>query len=63
MRVAIHMYMETTQGISVYSYSHLKLGKKPCFSCYLLCFFFKIGAQEGGTGSAWRQEGEGIMYI
>jgi hypothetical protein len=46
--------METTQGISLYSYLHLKLAKTLCFS-YLLCFFFKkIGAQEGGTGSSQR---------
>jgi hypothetical protein len=35
----------------------------PSFSYYLLCFFFyKIGEQEGGTGSAWRGGGQ-IMYI
>jgi hypothetical protein len=29
-----------------------------CFSFYLLCFFFyKIGEQEGRTGSSWRGEG------
>jgi hypothetical protein len=32
----------------------------PCFSYYLLCFFFnKIGEQEGRTGSVWRQDGRG----
>jgi hypothetical protein len=47
--------METTQGISQYSYIHLKLAKTLCSSYYLLCFFFnKIGEQEGGTGSAQR---------
>jgi hypothetical protein len=43
--------MEITQGISLYSYLYFKLAKMPCFS-YLLCFFFyKIGEQEGRTGS------------
>jgi hypothetical protein len=53
--VVIHICMETTQGISLYSYLYLKLAKTPCFSYYLLCFFFyKIGEQEGRTGSAWK---------
>jgi hypothetical protein len=31
----------------------VKLAKTPCFSYYLLCFFFyKTGEQEGRTGSA-----------
>jgi hypothetical protein len=30
--------MEITQGISLYSYLHLKLAKTLCFSFYLLCF-------------------------
>jgi hypothetical protein len=30
--------METTQGISLYSYLYLKVAKTPCFSYYLLCF-------------------------
>jgi hypothetical protein len=52
--VVIHVYMETTQGISLCSYLYLKLAKMPCFSFYLLCFFFyKFGKQEGGTGSGW----------
>jgi hypothetical protein len=55
MWVAIHMYMETMLGISLYSYHYLKLAKLPCFSYYLLCFFFnKIREQEGGTGSGLR---------
>jgi hypothetical protein len=51
--------METTQGISLYSF-YLKLAKAPFFSYCLLCFFFyKIGEQEGktgdggGTGGKW----------
>jgi hypothetical protein len=56
--VVIHICMETTQRISLYSYPCLKLPKTPCFSYYLLCFFFKkIGEQEGGAGSA-RKVGE-----
>jgi hypothetical protein len=64
MWVAIHMCMEATQGISLCSYPYLKLAKLPCFSYYILCFFFnKIREQEGGTGSAqrrgWGVEGGG----
>jgi hypothetical protein len=48
--------METTQRISLYSYLYLKLAKKPCFSNYLLWFFFyKIGELEGRTVSVRRQ--------
>jgi hypothetical protein len=51
--VAIQISMETTQWISLYSYLYLKVAKIPCSSYYLLCFFsYKIGEQEGGTGSA-----------
>jgi hypothetical protein len=53
MWVAIHMCMEATLGISLYSYHYLKLAKTLCLSYYLLCFLFnKIGEQEGWTGSA-----------
>jgi hypothetical protein len=56
--VETHMFMETTQGNSLYSYHYFKLAKMPCFSYYFLCFFFyKIGEQEGGTDSAWRRGG------
>jgi hypothetical protein len=48
--------METTQGISLYSYLHLKLAKM-LFFLFILCFFFnKIREQEGRTDSA----GEGV---
>jgi hypothetical protein len=63
--VVIHIYMETTQGISLYSYFYLKLAKKPCFSYYLLCFFFyKIGKQKVervllGRGEIFGMEGGG----
>jgi hypothetical protein len=53
--VVMHICMETTQGISFYSYLYLKLAKTPCFSYYLLCFFFyKIREQKGGRDYAWR---------
>jgi hypothetical protein len=48
--------METTQRNSMCSYLYLKLAKTPCFSNYISCFFFyKVGEQDGGTGSAWRR--------
>jgi hypothetical protein len=51
--------METTQGISLYGYLHLKLAKTLCFSYYLLCFFlYKIREQGSRTGSAWGWRGE-----
>jgi hypothetical protein len=50
--------MEAKQGISLYSYLHLKLAKTLCFSFYLLWFFFnKIREQEDRTGSAQTQGG------
>jgi hypothetical protein len=36
--IVIHVYVETAQGISLYSYLYLKLPKTPCSSYYLLCF-------------------------
>jgi hypothetical protein len=51
--VIMYIHMETAQGISLCSYLYLKLAKMSCFSNYVLCFFFyKIGEQEGRTGSA-----------
>jgi hypothetical protein len=53
--------METTQGDFLYSHLYLKLAKMPCFSFYLLCFFFyKIGEQESGTGS---EQGRGLVVV
>jgi hypothetical protein len=49
IQVIIHIYMEMSQGNSLCSY--LKPAKMSFFS-----FFYKIGEQENGTGSAW---GEG----
>jgi hypothetical protein len=57
--VIIHICMETTQGISLYSYLYLKQ-KHHVFLFYILCFFFyRIKEQEGRTGSAvvWRHIG------
>jgi hypothetical protein len=52
--VGVVICMETTQRNSLCSYLYLKLAKKSHFSFYLLCsFFYKIGEQEGGSGSAW----------
>jgi hypothetical protein len=58
--VVIHIYMETTQGISLCSYLYLKLAK--CHVSVILTFFFyKIGEQEGRTGS--RSAGDGGVGI
>jgi hypothetical protein len=55
MWVVIHMCMEATLIISLYSYLHLKLAKTLCLSYYLLCFLFnKIIQQEGGRDFAWK---------
>jgi hypothetical protein len=49
--VVKHICIETTQENSLCSYLYLTPEKTPCFSFYLLCFFFhKIREQEGGTG-------------
>jgi hypothetical protein len=52
--VVIYICMEAMLGISLYSYSYLKLAKTLCLSYCCLCFLFKIG-EEGRTGSAWKQ--------
>jgi hypothetical protein len=58
MWVVIHMCMEATLGISLYSYLYLKLGKIPCLSYHLFCFLFnKIGEKEGRTSSPQKQGG------
>jgi hypothetical protein len=41
MWAVIHMCMETVQGISLYSYLHLKLAKMLCFPFYLIYFFLQ----------------------
>jgi hypothetical protein len=59
MWVAIHMCMEATLGVSLYTYLYLKLAKMLRFSYYLLCFLFnKIGEQEGRTSSATEWGGD-----
>jgi hypothetical protein len=40
MWIVIHMCMETTLGISLYSYLNLKLAKTLWFAYYLLCLLF-----------------------
>jgi uncharacterized membrane protein len=59
MWIIIHMCMEATLGVSLYSYLYLKLAKIVCLSCYLLCFLFnKIGYERvewvlpGSSGKA-----------
>jgi hypothetical protein len=57
MKAVIHKCMEAMLGISL----HLKLAKPLCHSYYLFCFLFnKIREQEGGTGSAWKEEGREV---
>jgi hypothetical protein len=57
MWVVIHMCMETTLGISLYSYLYPKLAKTLCLSYYLLCFLFNKIGEKGG------QEAEGWGYV
>jgi hypothetical protein len=53
--VVMHISMETTQGISLYSYFYLTLAKNATSSYYLSCFsFHKIQEQEGSTVSVHR---------
>jgi hypothetical protein len=53
--IAIHKCMETTPGISLYSYLYHKPAKMLClFFYYLLCFLFNKIRKEGRTGSAWK---------
>jgi hypothetical protein len=49
--------MEAMLGISLCSYIYLKLAKTLCLSYY---FFNKIGEQECGTCSAWKQSVGGV---
>jgi hypothetical protein len=65
MWVVKHVCMEVSHKNSLCSYLYLKLGKTPCFSFYLLCFFFyKIGGWirnrfEGGELAPGRGGGSG----
>jgi hypothetical protein len=48
--------MEAMLGIALYSCFYPKLAKTICLSYYLLCFLFnKIGEDEGGRDSSWKQ--------
>jgi hypothetical protein len=49
--VVIHIYMKTTQGISLCICLYLKLAKMPCFSFYLLYFFLLQNQRIGGRNS------------
>jgi hypothetical protein len=61
--VVKHIYKETAEEISLYSYPYLKLAKTPSLSYYLLCFFFnECGEQEGRTGSTRRWSGGGERW-
>jgi hypothetical protein len=54
--VTTHICMGIIGGFSLYSYLYLKLAKTPCFSNYLLYFFFyKFGEQEGRTDFSQKQ--------
>jgi hypothetical protein len=58
--IVIHMCVEVTLGISLYSCLYLKLAKSLCLSYYLLYFLFnKIREQEDRIGSAWKLGGRG----
>jgi hypothetical protein len=59
MWVVIHRCMEAMLGISLYSYLYLKLANTLCLSYYLLCFVFNKIGEEGRTGSAQKEGGEG----
>jgi hypothetical protein len=58
IQVVIHKCMEAMLGISLDSYSYLKVATMLCLSYYGLCLLFnKI--VEGRTDSAWKQRGWG----
>jgi hypothetical protein len=50
----IHICMEATLGIFLYTYLYPKLAKMLCFSYYVLCFLFNKIREEGRTGFAWK---------
>jgi hypothetical protein len=55
IQVVIYMSMEAMLGISLYSYSYLKLAKTLCLSYYCLFLLFNKTGEEGRTGSAWKR--------
>jgi hypothetical protein len=55
--VVIYIQIETTQGISLYSYLYFKLAKHHAFLIiFYVFFFYKIREQEGRTGSVGVRE-------
>jgi hypothetical protein len=56
--VVIHICMETTLGISLYSYLYLKLAKCCVFliTSYVFSSTKNLREQEGGIGSGWEVE-------
>jgi hypothetical protein len=64
MWVAIHICMETTQGISLYSYLYLKLAKVPCFYYFLYFFLLQNQRTREQNRFSWRWGGVAqILYI
>jgi hypothetical protein len=59
MWVVIHMCMEATLGISLYSYLHLKLAKTYVFLFILYVFPSTKSEKKSGTSSAQRWWGRG----
>jgi hypothetical protein len=59
--VVIHIYMETTQAISLYSYLYLKLAKIPCFS-YRLMFSHLQNHRTGGWNRFCLESGQGSCH-
>jgi hypothetical protein len=55
IQVVIHVGMEATLGISLYSCPYLKLAKMLYLSYYCLCLLFSKTGEEGRKGSAWKQ--------
>jgi hypothetical protein len=55
MWVAIHKCLETTLGISLYSYLYPKIAKTICLSYYLLCFLLNKIREKGKTVSTWKR--------
>jgi hypothetical protein len=55
--VVMHMCMEAMLGISLYSYSYLKLAKLLRLFYYCLCLFINKIGEEGRRGSAWKARG------
>jgi hypothetical protein len=66
--IVIHIYMETAQGISLYSCLHLKLTKILCFSFLSYMFFHQQNQRSRGQNKFCPQAGGGggkvsqIMY-